>query len=85
MAAVKEKRAVLDKKAAELQRNLQDAQCANPAVLAERIRVVLDSYSTADAAGRNELLKSVLATVWYRKDKRTHSGDFQLTYHLQAL
>lgn len=85
MEAVKEKRAALDKKAAELQRSLQEAQCANPAVLAERIRVVLDSYSTADAAGRNELLKSVLATVWYRKDKNTHSGDFQLTYHLHAL
>ena len=85
MEAVKAKRATLDKKAAELQRNLQEAQCSNPAVLAEKICVVLDTYRSSDAAGRNELLKSVLATVWYQKGKKTRPGDFQLTYHLRAL
>ena len=48
-------------------------------------RAKLPAYGSADAAGRNELLKSVLATVWYQKNKKTHSGDFQLTYRLQAL
>ena len=85
MEAVKSKRATLDKKAAELQRELQEAQCADPAALAEKIRAVLDAYGSSDAAGKNELLKSVLATVWYRKDKKTGPSDFQLDYHLQAL
>ena len=84
MAAVKEKRASLEKRKAELERSLQEVQCSNPALLAEKIRVVLDTYGTTDAAGRNSLLKSVLTTIWYQKDKKTKSGDFRLTFALRA-
>ena len=85
MEVVKSKRTTLDKKAAELERSLREAQCSNPALLAEKIRAVLDAYDKSDAAGRNELLKSVLAEVWYRKEKKTKPGDFQLTFNLRAL
>ena len=85
MAAVKEKRAALEKKEAELERSLREVQCSNPALLAERIRAVLDAYGTADPAGKNALLKSVLDTVWYQKEKKTKPSDFQLTFTLRAL
>ena len=53
--------------------------------LAEKIRAVLDAYSTADAAGKNALLKSVLESVWYKKEKKTKPADFQLQFVLRAL
>ena len=85
MAVVKEKRAALERKEAELKRSLQEIQCSDPERLADQIRAVLDAYSTADAAGKNALLKSVLETVWYRKEKKTKPSDFQLTFVLRAL
>ena len=85
MAAVKEKRAALEKKEAELEHALREIQCSNPALLAEKIHAVLDAYSTADAAGKNALLKSVLESVWYKKEKKTKPADFQLQFVLRAL
>ena len=85
MDAVKEKRTSLEKKEAELERSLREIQCSNPALLAEKIRAVLDAYSTADAAGKNALLKSVLESVWYKKEKKTKPADFQLQFVLRAL
>ena len=66
-------------------RALREVQCSNPALLAQRIRAVLDAYGTADPAGKNALLKSVLDTVWYQKEKKTKPSDFQLTFTLRAL
>ena len=40
---------------------------------------------SADPAGKNSLLKSVLDTVWYQKEKKTKPSDFQLTFTLRAL
>ena len=54
-------------------------------MLAEKIRAVLDAYGTADAAGTNALLKSVLESVWYKKEKKTKPADFQLQFVLRAL
>ena len=85
MAAVKEKRVALEKKEAELERSLREIQCSNPALLAEKIRAVLDAYGTADAAGKNALLKSVLEAVWYEKKKKTKPADFQLIFQLRAM
>ena len=70
MAAVKEKRAALEKKEAELERSLQEIQCSNPALLAEKIRAVLDAYGTADAAGKNALLKSVLEQFGMKRRRK---------------
>ena len=46
---------------------------------------MLDAYDTADTAGKNALLKSVLATVWYRKEKKSKPADLQLTFGLRAV
>ena len=85
MAAVKTKRAALERREADLRRSLQEAQCGDPALLAQRIQAVLDAYGTADAAGKNALLKSGLATVWYRKEKKSKPADLQLTFGLRAV
>ena len=85
MAAVKAKQADLERKAAELERQLREIQCTDPTQLADKIRDVLDAYDTADAAGKNALLKSVLDLVWYRKEKKTKPADFRLTFSLRAL
>ena len=80
MAVLKEKRAGLERRQAELQRELESMQMTNPSALAEQIRTVLDAYGPADAAHRNALLKSVLKTVWYTKEKKSKPADFHLTY-----
>lgn len=80
MEIVKQKRATLERRQLDLQRELREMQCSNPSALAERIRDVLDSYGPSDAAGRNALLKSVLETVWYTKAKKTKPNEFTLSY-----
>lgn len=85
MAAVREKVTKLEKQLAQTQQVLNEAQIADPAALADQIRAVLDAYSTADAAGRNALLKSVIAVVWYHKDKKTRPSDFSITIDLRAI
>ena len=82
MAAVREKIAALEKREAETARALEDTALTDPAALAEKIRAVLESYSTADAAGRNALLKSVIQVIYYTKEKKTKPADFVLDIHL---
>ena len=53
--------------------------------MAARIRAVLDAYGTADAAGRNAMLKGVIDTVWYTKAKKSKPTDFQLRVDLKPL
>ena len=47
--------------------------------------LVLITYdvNTADAAGRNAMLKGVLDAVWYEKKKKTAPADFQLRFDLK--
>lgn len=80
MAVVKEKRAALEQKERTLVLELQELKHANPAALAKQIGNVLDAYHTADAATRNSLLKSILKTIWYKKEKKTKPTEFQLKY-----
>ena len=82
MAAVKEKIAGLERRHQELQRDIERTRTADPAALAKKIRAVLDAYDTSDPAGRNAMLKGVLSTVWYRKNKKTRPNDFHLTFEL---
>lgn len=82
MAVVREKIAGLEKREAETARALEDTGMADPAAMAEKIRAVLESYSTADAAGRNALLKSVIQVIYYSKAKKTKPADFILDIHL---
>lgn len=83
MAAVKEKISGLERRRRETERTIEQARLADPASLAKKIRAVLDAYDAADAAGRNAMLKGVLDTVWYEKEKKTKPTDFQLRFALK--
>ena len=83
MAAVKDKIAGLERRQADTERAILAASTADPAALAARIRAVLDAYGTADAAGRNAMLKGVIDTVWYTKPKRTPPTAFELRFDLK--
>lgn len=85
MAALKERRAELEKKESELRQNIRTLQCTASDTQADKIRTVLDSYGLADPAGKNALLKSVLDTVWYVKEKQTKPGEFSLSFTLKPL
>ena len=82
MAAVREKISGLEKKEAETLQAIDNANTADPGALAEKIRAVLDAYSTADAPSRNAMLKSVIQMVWYSKEKKTKPAAFSLDIHL---
>lgn len=82
MAAVREKISSLEKKEAETLQAIDNANTADPGALAEKIRAVLDAYSTADAPSRNAMLKSVIQVVWYSKEKKTKPAAFSLDIHL---
>ena len=83
MAAVKDKIAGLERRQADTERAIRASSTADPAALAARIRAVLDAYGTADAAGRNVMLKGVIDTVWYTKPKRTPPTAFELRFDLK--
>ena len=83
MAAVKEKIAGLERRQRETEQSIRDAQLANPAALARKIRAVLDAYDAADAAGRNAMLKGVISTITYQKDKKSKQSEFQLRFTLK--
>ena len=85
MAAVKEKIANLERRQRDAERAIQEASMADPSALAAKIRAVLDAYDTADAAGRNALLKGIIDTVWYTKAKKSKPTDFQLRVDLKPL
>ena len=46
---------------------------------------MLDAYDASDPAGRNALLKGVIRTIWYQKEKKTKQTEFQLRFELKSL
>ena len=82
MSAVKEKIAGLERRQRETEHAIRDAQLADPAALATKIRAVLDAYAAADPAGRNAMLKSVISTITYQKEKKSRQSAFQLLFTL---
>lgn len=83
MAAVKEKLSGLERRQREAQQAIEAAKAGDPASLAKKIRAVLDAYGAADPAGRNAMLKGVISTVWYQKEKKTRPTEFQLSFNLK--
>lgn len=83
MGKSRQRISALEKELTELRRSINNAQMANPAALAAKIKAVLDAYDQSDASHRNALLHSVLDTVWYSKKKKTKPTDFRLRYSLR--
>ncbi|NBI08611.1 recombinase family protein [Colidextribacter sp. OB.20] len=82
MEVVRNKETVLERKATDTLRAIQDAKAADPAALAEKIRYVLENYATSDAAQRNALLHSVIQVIFYHKEKKTKPTAFYLDFIL---
>ena len=82
MDAVKSRLSALEKEEEQLKRDLEDARQADPASLADRMSAVLDAYDGSDAAHRNALLRSIIRTIWYTKEKKTKPADFELQIDL---
>lgn len=47
-------------------------------VISAKIHSVLDIYEVSDAAKRNEMLRSIIDTVWYNKTERKSSSPFNI-------
>lgn len=82
MDVVRGKISGLEKREADALLALNNAKNADPTALAAKIRAILDSYSAADAASRNAMLKSVIDVIWYHKDKKTKPAEFELDIKL---
>lgn len=82
MEAVRAKIAHLEQVETDAAQRLQDASQADPMALAKKIEALLEAYPSADAPGRNALLRSVITVIWYYKDKKTKPADFHLDIRL---
>ena len=78
MAAANTKINEIQDRVAALEKEIADAKAADPKQLAAKISTVLDAYEAADAAGRNGLLRSVIETIYYSKEKKSAQRDFTL-------
>lgn len=85
MAAVKGKVEDLERRQADLSRRLEAARGTDYAAQARQIEAVLAVYSTADAAGRNALLHTVIDRIDYSKLKKTAQNDFELSITLRPV
>lgn len=84
MAVVQGKLSALNQTRADLQRQLETHAKADACRPAEPVATLLTAYAHADAAVRNALLKSLVETVWYTKEKKSKPRDFSLTIELKS-
>ncbi|MEY8386711.1 recombinase family protein [Oscillospiraceae bacterium 38-13] len=80
MAAVMEKLSRLEHSEEDARLRLEAAQAYDPEVQRDRLRSVLASYQSSDAAHRNALLHSVLENVTYFKEKKSKPSEFTLEF-----
>ena len=78
MEVVREKIAALERQEADTAQAIENTRLADPAALAAKIKIVLESYDAADPPTKNALLKSVIRVAWYHKNKKTVPSDFDL-------
>jgi DNA invertase Pin-like site-specific DNA recombinase/DNA-binding PadR family transcriptional regulator len=78
MDAVTTKLAELERQEATAAAELARHSTEEKAALRDKIQNALAIYHTADAAGRNALLKTILEKVEYTKHKKTKPHDFSL-------
>lgn len=79
MAAANDKIDKIQDRITAMEREQANALAADPAALAKKISTVLAAYEQSDAAGRNELLRSVINVIFYDKAKKSAQRDFTLT------
>lgn len=85
MAAVEEKCSGLERRRQEAMQGPECAATGSPAAGAGKLRTLLDAYRAAGPAGRNAILKSMISTIWYYKEKKSGPAEFQLTFACKPL
>ncbi len=73
----------LEAREMETLRAIRSSKRPGPKAPEERIATVLAAYESSDAARRNALLKSVISTILYTKEKKTMPMDFHLEFELK--
>lgn len=85
MKAVTDKLSALSRQEQEAREAVIRAKRGDKDKSAEKIKNVLDAYSAADAKGKNRLLKSIIESAEYYKDKKTKPQSFTLDIKLRFL
>ncbi len=75
----------LMKQKADVEKRIQRALSRDKVILFNRLTSVLQLYPTLDNAGKNQMLKSIVAYAVYRKEPKTKPMDFTLEVHLQNI
>ena len=87
MGMIKEKISRLQEQKSESEKALKLESDANPDKRnkqTRQIQTILNLYRERDAAGRNALLKSMIDTIWYKKEKKSKPSDFSLRIVLKG-
>ena len=87
MGMIKEKISRLQEQKSESEKALKLDSDANPDKRnkqTRQIQTILNLYRERDAAGRNALLKSMIDTIWYKKEKKSKPSDFSLRIVLKG-
>ena len=85
MARAEQEEAELQAKKDELDEKVREARGLRRVQIISLLTSALDLYPTLDAAGKNQLLKSIVDKVIYRKEKKSKPTDFSLEIHLKTL
>lgn len=83
MAVMKERLQRLEESIADAERKLETERGNDGEAQRKQIETVLSTYHTADAAGRNALLHTVIERIDYTKKKKTKPTNFALSVTLK--
>lgn len=84
-AAVTSKLEILKEQEKATTELIEKTKNQNKILVVQKLRSVLDAYSVADASQRNMLLKNVIESISYNKEKKSKPEDFTLTISLRFL
>ena len=85
MAKAENEQAALKDQQIDVEKRIQAAMNRDKVILLNRLTDVLQLYPTLDNEGKNQLLKSIIDHVVYRKTPKSKPMDFSLEVHLKNI
>lgn len=85
MAKAENEQAALKDQQIDVEDRIQAAMSRDKVILLNRLTDVLQLYPTLDNEGKNQLLKSIIDHVVYRKAPKSKPMDFSLEVHLKNI